>query len=207
MSTHTMITAAVLMGALAVPAAAQEHQHGQMEGQQSNMMMSCPMMQQMMQGMHGQMEGMGMQGMQGQMMGSGMMGSMGAMHAGPGMILRSSEALGLTPAQTEQLEALQERVRSGHQQHMKPAMAAHQTAAAALEGDAPDLDAYSAALNEAADHMVMAHVAMTRAALEAREVLTSEQRDKLGQLMGDMHGMHGGAAEPGSEGSGHAGHH
>lgn len=192
MSTRTMIAAAVLTGALAVPAGAQQHQHGQTEGREPGMMMSCPMMQQMMQGMHGQMEGMDMQGMRGQMMGPGMMGGMDAMHGGPGMILRSSQALALTAAQTERLEALQERVRSEHQEHMQAAMAAHQEAAAALEGDAPDLDAYSAALNEAADHMVVAHVAMTRATLDAREILTPEQREKLGEAMGEMHEMHRG---------------
>lgn len=218
MSTRTMIAAAVLMGALAAPATAQQHQHGQMQGQQeSGSMMSCPMMQQMMQGMHGQtMEGMDgmhdMQGMQGQMMGQGMMGMMGAMHRGPGMILQSSEALALTPDQTEQLETLQEQVRSEHQQHMQAAMAAHRQAATALEGDAPDLDAYRAALDEAADHMVTAHVAMTRAGLDAREALTPEQREKLAEVMGGMHGMQGGMMQHGKTqsaegGSGHAGHH
>lgn len=217
MSTRTMIaTAALMMGALAIPTDAQQHEHGQTEGQEPGMMMSCPMMQQMMQGMHGQMEGMDMQGMQGgmqgQMMGSGMMGMMGAMDGGPGMILQSSEALALTPDQTERLETMQERVRSDHQQHMKAGMAAYQKAATALEGDAPDLDAYATALNEAADHMVVAHVAMTRAALEAREVLTSEQREKLGDVMGGMHGMHngsmqGGMMRSGDGGAGHGGHH
>lgn len=195
MSTHAMIAATVLMGALAVPAGAQQHQHPPTQGQEPGMMMSCPMMQQMMHGMHGQgmgdMEGMGMQG---QMMGPGMMG---AMSAGPAMILRSSEALALTPAQTEQLEALQERVRSEHQEHMQAAMAAHQNAAAALEADAADLDAYTSALNEAADHMVLAHVAMTRTALAAREILTPEQREKLGEVMGDMHRMHEGGMQGG----------
>lgn len=205
MSTRTMIAAAVLVGAFAAPANAQQHQHGQMQGQEQGQeqgaMMSCPMMQQMMQGMHGQ--GMDMEGMQGQM-GPGMMGSM---QAGPGMILRSAEALELTPDQTERLEALQERTHSEHQEHMQAAMAAHQEAAAALEGDAPDLEAYSAALGEAADHMVVAHVAMTRASLEARAILTPEQREKLGEIMGDMRGMHGGTMHGGSGGSGHAGHH
>lgn len=104
------------------------------------------------------------------------------------MILRSSEALALTPSQTERLEALQEQVQSEHKEHMRATMAAHQQAAAALGGDAADLDTYTAALNEAADHMVMAHVAMARATLEAREILTPEQRDKLGSVTGGMHG-------------------
>lgn len=203
MSTRTTIAAAVLMGALAVPAGAQQHQHGQTEGQEPGTMMSCPMMQ----GMHGQMmmEGMEMGDRQGQMMGSGMM----RMHGGPGMILMSSEALALTPAQTERLEALQERVRPEHQEHMQATMAAHQKAAAALEGDAADLDAYTAALNEAADHMVMAHVAMTRATLEAREILTPEQREQLGSVMGGMHGkmMQGGMTQDAAGGLGHDGHH
>lgn len=207
MSMRTMIAAAVLLGAIAAPANAQQHQHGQMEGQEPGMMMSCPMMQQMMQGMHGQMDGMGMEGMEGQMMGSGMTGMMGGMHASPAMILRSADDLALTPDQTRRLEALQEEVRSGHQSHMQAAMVAHRQAAAAVEGEALDLDAYRVALDEAADHMVAAHVAMTRASLDAREILTPEQREKLPNMMGGMHGMHGGTAEGGQGGSGHAGHH
>lgn len=212
MPTRAMMAAAVLMGALAAPAGAQQHQHGQEAA--GGMMESCPMMQTMHgQMMMGGMDGMdmqGMQGVQGQMMGPGMMGMMGAMHGGPDMILRSSQALALTPAQTEQLEALREQVRSEHQEHMQAAMAAHRKAAAALDGDEADLDAYTAALNDAADHMVVAHVAMARSTLDARGILTPEQRDKLGDVMGDMHdmdGMKGGKMRSGGGEAGHGGHH
>jgi Spy/CpxP family protein refolding chaperone len=85
---------------------------------------------------------------------------------------------------------------------MQAAMEAHQAAAAILEGDSPDLSAYAEALNEAADHMVMAHVVMTRTALEGRAILTPEQLEKLHEGMPHMPGMHGGAG-----GSGHGGHH
>jgi len=204
MSARTMIATAALIGTLAVPAGAQQHQHGQAQGQEPGSMMACPMMQQMMQAMHGPMmggmEGADMQGMRGQMMDSGMMGPgmMGAMHAGPGTILQSAEELALTDGQVERLEALQERTREEHQGHMQAMRGAHEAASAALEGDAPDLDAYATALNEAADLMVTAHVAMTRSALEARDVLTPEQRETLAGIMGDMHGMHGGMMSGGT---------
>jgi Spy/CpxP family protein refolding chaperone len=140
-----------------------------------------------------------MQEMGGQMMGGGMMAMM---RTQPAMLLQASDALALTPEQTEQLTALRDRAQPEHQRHMQAAMEAHRTAAAILEGDSPDLGAYAEALNEAADHMVMAHVAMTRTALEGRAILTPEQLDKLHEGMSHMPGMHGGTG-----GSGHGVHH
>jgi uncharacterized membrane protein len=199
MITHTLLTATALLASAAIPALAQQHQHGQ---EQEAGMTGQPMMMQCMHAMMG-MEGMeGMQGMQemgGQMMGGGMMAMM---HTQPAMLLQASEALALTPEQTEQLTALRDRAQPEHQRHMQAAMEAHQTAAAILEGDSPDLGAYAEALNEAADHMVMAHVAMTGTALEGRAILTPEQLDKLHEGMSHMPGMHGGTG-----GSGHGVHH
>jgi Spy/CpxP family protein refolding chaperone len=193
------LTATALLVSAATPALAQQHQHGQEQesgtmGPQSMMMqcMSAMMGMEGMQGMMGMegMEGMeGMQDMGGKMMGRGMMGMM---RTQPAMLLRASEALGLTPEQTEQLTALRDRAQPEHERHMQAAMQAHRTAAAILEGDGPDLSAYAAALNEAADHMVMAHVAMTRTALEGRAILTPEQLEKLEKLHEGMSGMHGG---------------
>lgn len=185
MSTHTMIAATALLALMVVPAGAQQHQHGQDEG--TGMMSSCPMMQGMHGHMMGGMHGDTMQGMQGAMRDGGMMGMMGPMHMGPAMLLQASDDLELTAEQTERLAALRDRSGPEHQEHMQSAMAACRTAAAALEGDSPDLEAYAVALNETADHMVMVHVAMARVALEAREILTAEQREKLRNMMGTMH--------------------
>jgi Spy/CpxP family protein refolding chaperone len=180
MITRSIYTATALLALTAAPALAQQHQHGQeQEGRPG--MMACPMMQ-----MHGSM-----------MMDEGMMGMMQLMHAQPAMLLEASEALDLTSEQTQQLTALRDRARPEHEQHQEAAMAAHRSAAAALEGDAPDLDAYAAALGQASDHMVMAHVAMTRTAFEAREILTPEQREKLRETMTGMHNMGGGTMDHG----------
>jgi Spy/CpxP family protein refolding chaperone len=179
MITRSIYTATAVLALTAAPALAQEHQHGQeQEGRPG--MMACPMMQ-----------------MHGSMMDEGMMGMMQLMHAQPAMLLEAAEALDLTSEQTQQLTALRDRARPEHEQHQEAATAAHRAAAAALEGDAPDLDAYAAALGQASDHMVMGHVAMTRTALEARQILTPEQREKLQETMTGMHGMGGGMMDHG----------
>lgn len=199
--TRTMMTATAVMALVAAPSGAQQHQHGQ--GAEAGVMESCSMMQ--MQGMHGpmmqgmdrdgmsgrMMQGMDRDGMAGRMMGGGMMGMMGgALHTSPAMLLNASEELQLTPTQTADLEHLRDEGQAEHQQHMQAACAAHGKATTALQGDTPDLDAYASALREAADHMVTGHVAMARSALQARDLLTSEQREKLD-------GMHTGMG-PGS---------
>lgn len=191
MITRTMLTATTVLALAATPALAQQHQHGQGHQEEGAGQMMHPM-----SGMHQQMMGGGMMGM---------------MHGQPAMLLQASDALGLTPEQVEGLTALRDRARPEHQQHMQAAMAAHRTAATALEGDAPDLDGYEEALTEASQHMVMAHVAMARSAVEARGLLTAEQRTKLEEVMSTMDGSHGGMMQghPGHGGSApdHGGHH
>ncbi len=77
-------------------------------------------------------------------------------------------------------------------------IAAHEDVRAALEGDSPDFVAYEHALQEGADLMVQAHVAMARAAEEARNVLTDEQIEQLGSGMPMLYGMMGhGGSDPG----------
>jgi hypothetical protein len=46
-----------------------------------------------------------------------------------------------------------------------------------------DLDAYQAALQQAADQMVQAHVAMARSGLDARATLQPDQRTKLDEMV------------------------
>ncbi len=84
---------------------------------------------------------------------------------------------------------------------MSAMMGAHQRARAALEGESPDLDAYEEALQEGANRMVQAHVAMARASAEARAVLTEEQRARIQGGMQMMHGMMG-QGQPGMMGPG-----
>lgn len=142
---------------------------------------------------HGQhqmpMQGQAMQGMQNCM---AMMGG-----PPPQMLLQHREALGLSTDQVNRLEALQARARETAMPHMQPAMQAHRAAAELLKGDSPDFQGYEARVREAADHMVRAHVAMARMAVEARGVLNPEQRGRLdelgrGMMGGGERGMMGG---------------
>ncbi len=76
---------------------------------------------------------------------------------------------------------------------MQEAMEAHGRAQEILGGaDAPDFDAYEEALQDISEKMVDVHVAMARAAVGARDVLTEEQREHLQEGMGMMQGMTGG---------------
>lgn len=115
----------------------------------------------------------------------------------PQMLLMHREALGLSADQVNRLETLQARARETAMPHMRPAMQAHMAAAELLKGDSPDFQGYEARIREAADHMVRAHVAMARVAVEAGRVLTAEQQGRLdelgrGMMGGGEHGMRGG---------------
>lgn len=110
-------------------------------------------------------------------------------HPGPAMLLRVQKALGLSPAQVAQIEQLQQQSSSATQEHMREAMQAHQRAQQLLRSDAPDMTALEAAAKEAAEHTALAHVAMIRAGVDARKVLTTEQRQKLQTGMAMMHEM------------------
>jgi len=162
----------------------------------------------MMQGMHGQAGMMGSMGM----MGDGMMGMVG----GPAMILRLEQSLDLTEAQVERLKALQESAQAGMRQHMMQGMQGMRAAQELLAGESPDVAAYEERLREAANHMVLAHTAMARAAVEARGLLTPQQQDRLalartmmqemraGTMQGMMMpGMMQGMDPAGSGGEGH----
>ena len=62
---------------------------------------------------------------------------------------------------------------------MQAAMQTMREADSLLDMPSRDLSRYEAKLKDAANHHVQAHLAMTRAWLEAREVLTPEQRSNL----------------------------
>lgn len=126
----------------------------------------------------------------------GMMGGMGMMeHAGPMMILRLRESLALTTAQIERLEALHATAREEMHGHMQAAQEARRRAHAAMQGDAPDLEAHERALREAADHTVLAQQGMARAHVEAAGILQPEQRERLNTITAAMREMHGGMQE------------
>ncbi len=119
------------------------------------------------------------------MMGTSMMEMMGP--PGPAAILRYKAQLNLTAAQVTRLEALKKDAETACTEHMRLGMTAHQAANQLLEAAAPDFAAYSAKLTEAAGHMVEGQVAMARAAVAARDVLTPSQRQALTHQLGSMH--------------------
>ncbi|MFW6205697.1 MAG: Spy/CpxP family protein refolding chaperone [Gemmatimonadota bacterium] len=145
----------------------------------------------MMQGHPGMMQGGMMQMMHGQ--GGMMMG----MAMGPGMVLQLRESLELTDDQVTQLEALRDSAQATMRQHMMQGMQGMHAASESLSSDSPDLDAYETRLREAMNHMVLAHTAMAEAGVEARQVLTAEQRERLSLAREMMQEMRGGMMDRG----------
>lgn len=159
---------------LAAPARAQQDPRHHMMGQ--------GMMHEGMGMMHGGMDMM-------------MQGGMGMMMSGlptPGMILHAADELDLTENQRNRLETMQAELIAAIQPHMQAAMDAHGQAAAALGAEPVDMTGYEAALETAMQEMVRAHVAQARAGVQARNLLTAPQREKLEGAVGMMHGMMGG---------------
>lgn len=121
----------------------------------------------------------------------------------PAMLLGHADALNLSADQVQRLEALRDQ--AAGPAHMHGAMAAHRQAAELLQAERPDLAAYEAKLREAADHMVQNHTTMARTAVEARAILTPEQRTKLASLDHAAMGHSGGHGQGAMHGAGHAG--
>lgn len=165
---RTMAGLTIVAALAAAPVVAQERPLGQPADSTAHPGMMQPGMMQMMQRMQGQG---GMIGM----MGGGMMGMAG----GPAMILGLQESLELTDDQVERLEGLREGAQSGMRKHMMQGMQTMRAAQELLAGESPDAAAYEERLREAANHMVLAHTAMARAAVEARGLLTPQQQDRL----------------------------
>lgn len=141
-------------------------------------------------GMSGMTQGMpsgqhAMPGMRAEGMMHGMMDMMGP--PTPAMILHHKQQLGLHAAQVTRLEALQNEAQPACMRHMHLGMTAHQAANQLLDGAAPDFAAYAGNLKEATAHMVEGHVAMAKAAVAARDVLTAAQRQTLKSLLEQMH--------------------
>ena len=106
-------------------------------------------------------------------------GGMMQMMPGPMIILQLREPLGLTQTQVQRIEAIRDRAQREHEPHMQAAMQTMREADSLLDMPSRDLSRYEAKLKDAANHHVQAHLAMTRGWLEAREVLTPEQRSNL----------------------------
>jgi Spy/CpxP family protein refolding chaperone len=129
----------------------------------------------------------------------GMDGMMMGMQRSPSMILRMREQLGLTEVQVQRLEAVQQQMHQEHHGPMHAAMQERQHAQSLLQAETPDWGEHEARLRSASEHQVQAGLAMGRAAVAAREVLTGEQRTRLesapmtGAMMqgGGMGGMDG----------------
>jgi Spy/CpxP family protein refolding chaperone len=115
--------------------------------------------------------------------------------APPAVLLQHRDQLGLSADQVQRLEAL--RADAPGAGHMSGAMAAHRQAAELLQSERPDLAAYEAKLREASEHMIQAHSTMARSVVQARAILTPEQRQKAaefhhgGMAHGQGHGMMG----------------
>jgi len=119
----------------------------------------------------------------------------------PGMLLQHRQDLSLTDDQVRRLETIRSRTDQAAMTHMRPAMDAVAAAETQLNSNAPNFQAYETRLRQAADHMVQAHVALARGAVEARQVLTSDQRSRIATLRTAGHEMAGnsnGGMHPGS---------
>ena len=143
-------------------------------------------------------------GMQHQMMGQGMMmcsegmGSMMMNPTDPATLLRAAEVLGLSARQKTTLQTIQNRYAGTIASNHAQAMSAHQKLNDILNAERPDFAAYEAALKQASTYGISAHVAMARAAVEARAVLSKEQREKARSVASMMHGGRGGGMCPGA---------
>jgi hypothetical protein len=177
---RSLFAASAVLAFAAAPLASQQHQHGAPQDTAAGAMDPGMMhMMHMMRMMHG---GEGMSG-----------GMMQSVHPQPAMLLDAAAELGLTDEQTSRLTALEDELAGDHERHAGAAKEAHGRASGLLEGPSPDLDAYAAALSEAAEHMVQAHVGMARAAVAARAILTPEQLEKAKAMPMAM--RHGGMSE------------
>lgn len=167
----------------AAPVAAQEHEgHQPKPGEHE----AHPMHGQQMHGQH-EMAGHAA-GMQ---MGQGA-GHCMAMMAGIGqamMAFHHTEELDLTADQAQEMESLMTRAHEAAHPHMQMAMEAGAKAGELLDAERPDFAAYEDRLGEAAAHMVQAHTALARATVEARGLLTAEQRTRLSEMDHEMSGM------------------
>jgi len=115
----------------------------------------------------------------------------------PGMLLQHRQDLSLTSDQVRRLETIRSRTDQAAMTHMRAGMEAAASAGTQLSSNSPNFQAYETRLRQAADHMVQAHVALARGAVEARQVLTSDQQSRLATLRPAGHEMASGEMQPG----------
>ncbi len=186
--------------------AQQSHEHRGGDRQASEVMrdgMTC-----MMDGamMDGAMMGDGMKNrMNGSMMGDEGMGRgmMGAHRLTPAKLLDMREALDLTEDQVARLETTQKSLAELGSEKMRVARGAHEAAALELAADDPDIKAYESALSAAMDSMVQWHVGVAQGAIEARSILTDDQRSLVDSGMTMMRHMMEGVSDENSTRAGH----
>lgn len=146
----------------------QGHQRGQMEMAPSEMMQATdmPMMQAM------------------------------PMRPGPRMLLAQREALGLSDAQVERLEQLEDRLQAAVTEH-RDEMATHKDQFAALrESEKLDIGRYEELLRQAADRRIAMQVERARIGQEAFDVLDDQQRSNVRYGMRMQRMMQPGAGMP-----------
>jgi len=158
--------------------------------------------------------GYGMMGMQGAMGLPGMMGAMGApnpqgmgMWSGnvagmatmpmmggrfpaPQFLLAMREDLNLSPDQVKGLERLQARTYEEAQEEMDVAQRQEPEFDSSTELSGEDTEAYIQGLRNYIAHMTEVRIAMVRAGIEARDLLTPDQRTQLKEAFGNW-GMRG----------------
>lgn len=114
---------------------------------------------------------------------SGMM----EMEFGPTTMLRMREVLRLTDSQVTRLRTIEDSANLSVRPHMTKHTEGMHAASALLDAATPDLTAYDAGVRAASEHMVLGHSALARIELQAREVLTPEQRTQLASARKTAH--------------------
>lgn len=104
----------------------------------------------------------------------------------PAALLASRETLKLTDDQVERLQKLQNEGTEDRQKAMGEIREEMQKAHEALQKEKPDLGAYGDAMKEASEHQIDQLVASLKAAMEARETLTDQQRAQLPDVARDI---------------------
>jgi Spy/CpxP family protein refolding chaperone len=110
----------------------------------------------------------------------------------PKLLLQHGEMLRLTPAQVEQLGALQAAHHGLCHPRMEQRKAAEAAATAALEQDTPDIAAFEARSREAANLKIECQVDMVRTGQRALGLLTAEQKTHLSHMSHMSQGNHPG---------------
>ncbi|MFQ5746212.1 MAG: Spy/CpxP family protein refolding chaperone [Gemmatimonadota bacterium] len=104
---------------------------------------------------------------------------MGVEAFAPPHLLQRGEVLGLSDKQVQRLKGLAEALGSAHETAEAQARAHHEQLMQAWKAERPDPDALEAHARAAMSAQQDAHVALLRAAAEARGILTPEQRGRV----------------------------